>query len=177
MKKVLLLSIFYLLSSTLSGCGYTTRGFLNPQYKSILVKPVVNKVSFTGETQEYRSFRSIPPLLEDSFTKALISRFNLDGNLRVVKEEADLILETEITDFLRESLRYNREDRIKEHRLKLYFSYKVYGKNGDLIRKNSLIADTTYALEGRLAKSEEEAILELLDDASRRIVEDIIEEW
>ena len=178
MRKRLLLSIYFLLVVSILGCGYTTRGFLNPDYKSIFVKPVLNKLTFTKETQEYRDFRSIPPLLEDSFTKALISRFNLDGNLRVDREEtADLILETEITDFLRETLRYTDQDRVQEYRLKIYFTYKLYDKNNNLIRKKSLVSDTTYTLEGKFAESEDSAISDLLDDAARRIVEDIVEEW
>ena len=148
------------------------------QYKSIYIRPVVTKVEFTKEDQEYSSFRSIPPFLDNSFTSALISRFNTDGNLKVAKQEgSDLVLECTITDFVRDTLRYDDQDRVEEYRLKIFFNYKLYDIKSQVIRKNNIVADSEYALMGTAARSESEALSELLDDASRRIVEDIVEMW
>ena len=169
---------YLLLAISYSGCGYTTRGFLDPQHRTIYVKPVVNSVKVTGETQEFTDFRSVPPFLEQSFTQALISRFGLDGNLKLVKEDAaDLVLECTITDFVRSTLRYDDQDRVEEYRLKIYFNYKLFDRGGNVVGKNSLVADSEYALVGRLAKSENQAISELLEEAARKAVEDVIEAW
>lgn len=177
-KSIIITSLYTLVFVLFFGCGYTTRGFLNPEYKTIYVKPVVNTLRVTGETQEYSSFRSVPPFLEDSFTSALISRFNIDGNLRVVqKENADLILECEITDFLRSPLRYDDDDEIEEYRIKIFFRYDLYDSNNDLVEKRNLVANQEYALTGSAAISENQALSELLNDAARRVTESIIEIW
>jgi len=179
-NSLFITTICYLLSVVcFSGCfGYTTQSFLNPEHKSIYIKPVINNMKFTGETQEYSKFRSMPPLLENSFTQALISRFNLDGSLKIVKEpDADLILECQINDFLRSTLRYDDQDRVEEYRLKIYFDYKLYDRGANLIRQGDMVADAEFAFVGSAARSEARAISELLDDASRRISEDITEVW
>ncbi len=171
----LICSLAFLIAGV-AGCGYTTRGFLNPEYKTIYVKPVDNRVRFTGESQEYGKYRSIPPLVEDRFTQAVLSRVNLDGTLKPSdRNNADLVLETQITDYVRDTLRYDDEDRIEEYRLKLYYTYQLYDSNQDLVNKSSLIADAEFVPGG--AGAEDEAVSILLEDAARRIVEDIIEIW
>ena len=179
-KNSLILFSFCFLLSTFyfSGCGYTTRGFIDPQYQSVYVQPVVNKVKVTGETQEFGDFRSVPAFLDQAFTRALIARFNLDGHLRVTKEEnADLIVECTITDYKQGTLRYDNDDRVEEYRLKLYYTYRLLDSVGDVVKKGRLVANSEYALVGAAARSEEQAIAELLEDASRRLVDAIIEEW
>lgn len=174
-RKAKLFFIIGLVFTFISGCGYTTRGSLDPAYKTIYVKPVVDKIEVTGETQEYSQFRSVPPLLDNSFTSALISRFNMDGNLKPIdKKTSDLVLETSITDYVRGGLRYDEDDDVEEYRLKLYFEYKLFDSEGELIRNGDLVADTEYNFN---TESESSAISELLDDAARRLVEHIIEAW
>jgi hypothetical protein len=108
----------------------------------------------------------------------LISRFSLDGNLRVTKEEnADLIVECTITDYKQSTLRYDNDDRVEEYRLKLYYTYSLFDSVGDLVKKGRLVANSEYALVGAAARSQDQAIAELLEDAARRLVDDIIEAW
>ncbi len=175
-KSVLFLSAA--VSLFCSGCGYTTRGFLG-SYKSIYIKPVVNKIRVTGETQEYGKYRSIPPLTENKFTRALRDRFNLDGSLQMRNQQkADLVLECSMNDYIREVLRYNDNEGVDEYRIKLQFSYKLYrGNNEELLRTRNLVADTEYTLSGSRAETEDSALDDLLDDAARRVVGDVIEWW
>lgn len=161
-----------------TGCGYTTQSLLNPAYKTIYISPAVSKIQFTGESQEYSKFRSVPPLLADRLTKSLISRFNLDGHLKTVKEGlSDLILTCEINDYVRDTLRYDDNNDVEEYRLKLYLTYSLIDKQGRVESKKRIVADTEYSLTGSAAKSEASALNDLVDDASRRVVEDIIEAW
>ena len=177
--SLILVAFCFLLSLLgLSGCGYTTRGFLDPQYQTVYVKPVVSSVKVTGETQEFTSFRSVPPFLDQNFTRALISRFSLDGRLRVVKEHAaDLIVECTVTDYRQTALRYDTDDSVEEYRLKLYYVYKILGPSGNVIKVSRLVANAEYALVGGLARSQDQATADLLDDAARKLVDEIIEEW
>lgn len=175
MKKVL---IFVVLGVFAGGC-YSTRGFVNPKYRTIYVAPVKNKIKFTQETQEYSNYRSFPALFENDFTNALIDRFNLDGALKTDNRYfSQLRLETEITDYVRDVLRYNDNDSVEEYRLKLFFKYRLYdNRTNTLVKENSLIADTNYSLTGSGATTEEEALKDLFSDAARRLVEDITEAW
>jgi len=161
-----------------AGCGYSTRGFLNPEYRTVHVKPVVNAVMFTDETQQLGEFRTIPPLIENTFTQALVDRFALDGGLRTVGlPAADLIVTTTITDYRREALRYTSDEAIEEYRILVEFRFIVATDEGTVIKDAALSADETYALTGSRARSENAAIEELMDDAARRLVESIVESW
>ena len=173
-KKLILIFI----TLFLLGCGYTTRSLIDPQYRTVYVKPVVNAVKVTGETQEFSKYRSVPPFLEQAFTRSLLERFSLDGNLKVVKEYmADLVVECTITDYVQSTLRYDDDERVEEYRLKMFFSYKVLNRGGDIVRKGNLVANGEYALVGELATSEDRATASVLEDASRKLVDEIIEEW
>jgi hypothetical protein len=174
-------SVVYGLSSIvffLAGCGYSTRGFLNSEYRTVHVKPVINAVMFTNETQQLGEFRTIPPLIENAFTQALVDRFALDGGLRTVGlTAADLIVTTTITDYRREALRYTSEEAIEEYRIWMQFRVIVTTDEGSVFQDAVLTADETYALTGSRARSENAAIDELMDDAARRLVESIVEAW
>ena len=93
------------------------------------------------------------------------------------EENADLIVECTITDYKQGTLRYDNDDRVEEYRLKLYYTYRLLDSVGDVVKKGRLVANSEYALVGAAARSEEQAIAELLEDASRRLVDAIIEEW
>lgn len=164
--------------SCVVGCGYSTRGFINPNYKTVYVRPVENDIKITGETQENDKFRSVPPLLENNLTSALLDRFSLDGSLKTVNESAaDLVVEATLNDYFRESIRFDEDDEIEEQRIKLIFTFDMYDAEGALVRSKKLIAHEDYATTGSNARSEEAALDDLMEDAARRLVEDIIEAW
>ena len=172
--------IFFFLAGALflSGCGYTTRGFFNPKYKTIYITPVENNIDITKETEEYSKYRSFPALIENNFTSKIISRFNLDGNLKTTnKNNADLVLKCIIEDFVRDAVDYDDNDQVEKYRLKLKFTYTLFDSQGEVIKTKSITADEDYNLTGAYAKSEDSAVLDLLDDAARRIVDSIVEEW
>ncbi|UCC95131.1 MAG: hypothetical protein JSW40_10070 [Candidatus Omnitrophota bacterium] len=161
----------------LCGCGYTTRGFLYEEDEIVII-PVVNKINITSEGRRFSQYTTFPILLEKQLTNALINKFNIDGHLKVTrrKEEALELLCT-ITDYRRETLRYTDSDDVKEQRLRLHVHMKLSDFDGEILQEKNVVGETEFFLSGPHSKSEAAAQVELVDDAARRIVEAVIEEW
>ncbi|MCM8824381.1 MAG: LPS assembly lipoprotein LptE [Candidatus Omnitrophica bacterium] len=171
-KKLIWLFLLLFIS-----CGYTTQMYLY-RGKSIYIKPVVNNVNITREDRTYSSYSPYPLLLDKDLTNAIITRFNIDGHLKVVSsEEADLRLETYINNYEKEALRYTDTDEVSEQRLRLHVKIVLFDFQNNIIKENNIVGETSYFLSGSLAKSEANACLDLVDDTARRIIEMVIEEW
>ena len=172
MKKVIFLCFLIL-----GGCGYTTRGFVYKE-KTVYIKPVVNKVNITSERRAYSSYNTYPILVEKRLTNSLVNKFNIDGNLKVVgTKDNSLSLQCEIRNYDKEALRYADNDSVTEQRLRLYVHCNLYDEDGTLLKEKDVVGDTTYFLSGRLAKTESSAQTDVINDAARRIVEAVVEEW
>jgi hypothetical protein len=173
--------IALLVSSVLvmGGCGYTTRAFINNQYKTIYVSPFVNKIDITQESDASSRYKIYRPLLETDITKATIDRFILDGNLRISRQEnADLILKGALMEYRRDALRYISDDVVEEYRISLRVDLGLSDQQGKLIwEEKGLIGDYSYFVSGPNAKSESTAIDEAIKDISRRIVDGVVEQW
>jgi hypothetical protein len=164
----------------IAGCGYTTSSLLPSNYKTIYVENVVNKINVTAEQSNLRMYRGYRPGMEIQLTKAIIDRYLFDGNLRTAPEnKADLILKTELIDYKRDALRYDGDNNVEEYRIKLIVNMElVDAKTGARVwRENGFAGETTYNVSGRLAESEEEALVKAMEDLARRIVERTIEAW
>ncbi|MDD2654750.1 MAG: LptE family protein [Candidatus Omnitrophica bacterium] len=178
---IVILSIFFSFSITLlSGCGYTTRSLISQEYKTIYVTPFVNKVDITQEFYAASKYRIYRPKLETDITTYVINRFLFDGNLKPSREEtADMILKGELMDFRRDPLRYDDDDNVTEYRLNIVVNLTMIDKaRGEVLwQENNFTGDTTYFTTGSLAKSEDAAIKDALNDLARRIVERTVEQW
>lgn len=165
---------------SLSGCGYTTRSMISAKYKTIYVKPVVNRIDITQEADAALKYKIYRPLLDTDLTKAIIDRCVFDGNLMPVKsEDADLVLESELIDFRKEPLRYTENDDVEEYRVNITvnMSLRDNKKKEVLWQEKSFTGDQTYFTTGQNVKSEDSAINEAITDLARRIIERIVEEW
>jgi hypothetical protein len=173
MRRVIcqLLSVICLLS----GCGYTTRGCLYPE-RTIVIKAVTNEIDVTNA--DYRSIGSAenPILLEKDLTTSLIKKFNLDGALRVTKDSAGaLALTCAITDYHKEALRYVSNDVNNPEQEKLYLSVSLKLQRGDqVIKQERVVGETSFYLS---AKSEAVARVDLIEDAGRKILAWVVEDW
>ncbi|MBU2103252.1 MAG: LPS assembly lipoprotein LptE [Candidatus Omnitrophota bacterium] len=162
---------------SLSGCGYTTKGFVY-EHDRIVVVPAVDKISITAENRKYSQYQSYPVLLEKRFTSVLVGRFNRDGHLKVTSNKADaLLLECVITDYQKEAVRYSDSDDVREQRLRLHVLMKLSNARGETIKERDVVGESSFFLVGPNRKSEAVAQGELIDDAARRIVEAVVEEW
>ncbi|MGE4357778.1 MAG: LPS assembly lipoprotein LptE [Candidatus Omnitrophota bacterium] len=172
-----LLFIFHLLLAVFSGgCGYTTRSLLPSSFRNIYIPTFINSIKFDNTAPEYKTYY---PGLEIKITNAVIDRFVYDGNLRISGEEnADLELEGEVVDYLKQPLRYSEADEIEEYRISIIVNLTLKDKEGNILwRENNFTGDATYRLTGSLAKTEQEALNEAVLDLARRIVNRTLENW
>lgn len=163
------------------GCGYITRFCIYPAGTSIAVRPFLNKINIADERSEYKRLVTYFPLLETKVTNAVVDRFILDGNLKVVRVEiSDLVLEGEVTGYKRDALQYtdNNED-VSEYRITLFSNITLKDvKTGEILwQETNFAGDATYYSQGTLAKTETVAVQDAISDLSRRIVERVVEAW
>jgi outer membrane lipopolysaccharide assembly protein LptE/RlpB len=164
----------------MAGCGYTSRSLITNKFKTIYIKPFVNKVDITKETDIANKYRVYRPLLETDITRAVNNKFLFDGNLKPSeKETADLVLDAELIEFRREPLRYTDNDEVEEYRLSLVVNMKLLdrGENKLIWQEYNFTGDVTYFVRGQMAKSEDAAINDAINDLARRIVERTVEQW
>jgi len=160
------------------GCGYTTRGFIYAE-DTIIIRPVINKVDITSESRKYSDYTSFPILIENRLTNEIISKFNIEGNLKVVSEDPNALkLICTVNDYSRETLRYTEgSDEVEEQRLRLSVHMKLTSGEGKVLQDRVVLGETTYYLTGANQKSESAAQVDLIDDTARRICEAVTEAW
>jgi len=163
-----------------AGCGYTTRSMISNKFRSIYIASFTSKIDITQEADTGNKYKIYRPYLETDITKTVISKFLLDGNLKVVKEEfADLVLKGELVEFRKDPLRYSDSDEVEEYRVNLMVDLILWDKKDNKLvwEEKGFTGDTTYFTTGASAKSESLAINEAITDLSRRIVERTVEQW
>lgn len=169
--------VFLIVLLGMIGCGYTTRGFVYEE-ESIYIKPIINSISITHETRQYQTYTTYPVLIEKKLTNELAKRFSIDGHLTVANETyGALELQGEVRNYTKEALRYAGDDTITEQRLRLFVTMVLLNAQGNTIKEKEIVGETTFFLSGSLAKSETQAQAELVEDAARRMVETVIENW
>ena len=164
--------------TAIAGCGYATRSVISQLYKTIYVRPFLNKIDITKETSVARRYQVYQPLLENDITREVINEFILDGSLRLAKEEdADLILEGELVDYRKDALSYKGEDDkdVEEYRISIVVNLKLHdiSKQTILWEVGSFVGDTTYLTQA----SESSAIAEAVNDLARRIIDGVTDIW
>lgn len=170
-------SFFVLLLLIVVGCGYTTRGFIYTE-DTIIIKPVINKIDITSESRKYSDYTSFPILIENRLTNEIVSKFNIEGNLKVVSQDPNALkLVCTVNDYSRETLRYADNDEVDEQRLHLHVHMKLTSGEGKVLKSKNVTGKTTYYLTGANQKSESAAQSDLIDDTARRICEAVTEEW
>lgn len=160
----------------IAGCGYTTRSLLPPQYQTLYIAPFKNKIDYTNEGR-----RNIYlPLLEVKVQKAVSSRFQFDGNLRLAKEDmADLKLTGELVRYDRDVLRYTDNEDVQEYRVRITVNLVLTDTStGEVVwTENGFSGEGTYFVTGPSAGSESSAVNAAQLDLARRVVERTIENW
>ncbi len=173
--KKILVTVF-LICSSLTGCGYSTRSLLPGHIKTIYVAPFKNNVVYTTESSRNLYF----PLLEVNVRNATVDRFLFDGHLKVEDgETADIILKGSLLNYQRDALRYTDSNDVLEYRLQIFVSLELLdSKTGEVIwQEPNFVGETTYFPTGALAKTEAQALQDALTDLARRIVERTVEDW
>ena len=168
------------------GCGYTTRGFIYTE-DTIIIKPVINKIDITSGRRKYSDYTSFPILIENRLTNEIVSKFNIEGNLKVVSEDPNALkLVCTVNDYGRETLRYTDSDAVSEQRLRLHVHIKLTSGDGKVLKDKNIIGEATYYPEGVSTNNDSDTIVrtsesaaqqDLIDDTARRICEAVTEEW
>lgn len=156
-----------------AGCGYTNKTVLPMGMKTIYVDTVKNKIPV-------ESVFAYQPGLEIKITDAVIRLLQRDGNLRVVpKEEADVVLESNLQSLQQEGLRFTSLESVEEYRLLIYLSMKlVDGRTGDVIwTEPSFSGDTNYFVTGNRSVARGEAAERAVAQLARNVVDRIVEDW
>jgi outer membrane lipopolysaccharide assembly protein LptE/RlpB len=113
----------------LAGCGYSFRGTLPEHVKTISVPIFVNR------TQE--------PGVESIITRAVAEAFSTNGRLRVVRiEDADAVLEGEVTSYGVEAIAFDRTLNVQQYRLVVILNLRMRD-----LRKNAVLFQQTGVAE------------------------------
>ncbi|MCM8796268.1 MAG: LPS assembly lipoprotein LptE [Candidatus Omnitrophica bacterium] len=180
MRRFAALWLAAVVVATISGCGYTTHSQINERYKTIYIEPFVNKVDIAHETSSGNKYKLYRPSLETDVSQHVSNKFLFDGNLKpATKESADLVLKGELVELRRDPLRYDNSDNVTEYRLSICVNIALWDKreNKMLFEENNFVGYTTYFISGSLAKTDDAAVNDALEDLSRRIVERVVEQW
>jgi hypothetical protein len=179
-KSMLPAAISAFLFFALAGCGYTTRSMISNKYKTIYVTPFVNKVDITSDIYTSNKYRIYRPMLETDVTKAVSNKFLFDGNLKPAnKDSADLVLKGDLVSFRPDPVRYTESDDVAEYRINIAVNISLWDnrENKLIWEESNFTGDASYFTSGPLAKSQDAAATDAINDLARRIVERTVEQW
>jgi len=157
-----------------AGCGYTQKTVLPENIKTIYIDTVKNKIP-VDKVYAY------VPGLEIDITNAVIRRVHKDGNLKVVgeREEADAILEMDLTAFEQEGLRFTSLESVEEYRMFIVLDMKLlHTPTGNALwREANFSGDSEYFVSDVRSISREEASRRAIDRLAKNVVDRIVEDW
>jgi len=163
-----------LVAACLSGCSYTTRNALPAHAKTIAV-PVFANRTYVGEYTRK---------LEVEVTEAVRNAFIQMGELKVAgRENADLILEGEITKLDREVLRNDRFGDPAEVRLTIRARISLYDvREARHLFREQLVTNAEKKEESgvynlRRGESEASGRQKAVEDLGRMIARRVVEKW
>lgn len=145
-----------------SGCGYSLRGHLPDHIQTIAVPIFVNR------TQE--------PALDSFITRAVVEAFSTNGRLRLAKiEDADSILEGEITGYAVDSIAFDRNANVQLYRLRvtLNLTMRDLRRNTVLFREANFSEKSDFRVRGAVSQTiarEETALRQAALDIARTVV-------
>jgi len=149
-------AVLAVLVGALGGCGYSLRGSLPEDIKTVGV-PV-----FGNLTQE--------PAVENVITAAIIDAFATNSRLVVVRpENADSILEGEVVGYVLQPIAYNRAANVTEYRLVVTLNLRYR----DVRRNELLLQEAGFREKADFRSTTVAQNLTLEDGALRQAARDI----
>lgn len=159
-----------------SGCAYTTRAALDPEWKTVYVAPIMNKVDFTNASER----QLYAPLLEVKLRTAVSEKFVRDGYFKVANQadEADVILKMTFKEFAHYPLRYDLDRNVIEWRVTLIADLEFWDNHRqEVVWAGSFGGSQDRFRLGTKAIPEDAAIEEAVNDLANRVVERAVENW
>lgn len=157
------------LALALGGCGYSLRGNLPDDIKTVAVPVFRNR---TGE-----------PAVENLITRAVIEAFSTNGRLRVVAAEAaDAILEGDVVGYQLESIAFDPRANVRQYRLlvTLNVRFRDVRRNTVLFRRDGFQEKADFRVLGAVSETisrEETALRAAAVDIARTVVSLAIERF
>jgi outer membrane lipopolysaccharide assembly protein LptE/RlpB len=151
-----------LLAALLAGCGYTVNGTLPSHIKTVAV-PI-----FQNRTSE--------PAIEGLITRAVVEAFSTNGRLTVVsREQADAVLDGEITSYAVSSIAFNRDANVVQYRLLVTINLRMRDlrRNTVLFQENNIREQADFRVQNAVSQTisrEETALRAAAVDIGRSIV-------
>ena len=161
------------MSLVMNGCGYTQKSALPDTMKTIHVETVKNKIPV-------KKIYAYHPGLEMMISNEVVKRLNRDGNLKVMpKDKADVILETDITGFDQEGLRFNSLENVEEYRLLITVDIRLVEAATKKIiwEEKEFVGDADSFVSDVRSIAREEAAQRAVERLSKNIVDRIVEDW
>ena len=153
----------------LCGCaGYRLGSMLPSDIHTVYMPTCVNKTT--------------EPLIEQDVTRAILSRIQMDGSLRIAPEEsADTILDVTLTRFWLDPVSYKSGDSstANQYRMSLRASYVLRRRADKSVVAQSAGVTGWYDFDfaGDMTSSKNIALKPAAEDLGRRIVNGIVQAW
>jgi hypothetical protein len=153
----------------LGGCGYSARGHLPDDVRTVAVPIFVN--------------RTTKPAVETEVTRALADAFATDGRLRVVsREAADAVLEGEVTGYELVSIAFDPAANVRLYRLVVTLNVRFHDqrRNTVLFHQQGLSEKADFRVSGQVSETisrEEIALRAATVDIARAVVALAIERF
>ena len=152
-----------------TGCGYSARGHLPDDIKTVAI-PVLGN-------------RTTKPAVETEMTRALADAFATDGRLRVVsREAADSMIEGEVTGYELLSIAFDPNANVRIYRLLVTMNvrFRDVRRNSMLFQQQGLSEKADFRVSGQVSETisrEEIALREATRDIARAVVALAIERF
>ena len=156
------LSVALLLAAAGGGCGYSLRGNLPGHLKTVSVPVFKNLTTEAG--------------VESTITSAVVNAFTSSGRLKVVSlEDADSILDGDITGYQVQSLTYDSKLNLRSYRLTVTMnvSFRDLRRTETLWQQDGLVEEVSFDVAGQVSDTisrEEGAVKQAALEIGRKIV-------
>jgi hypothetical protein len=150
------------LAATAGGCGYSLQGNLPDHLKTISVPVFKNLTAESGA--------------ETTITAAVINAFTSNGRLKVVSlDNADSLLDGELTGYQVQSLTYDSRLNLRSYRLTVTMNvrFRDLRRTELLWQENGLVEDVSFDVAGQVSDTisrEEGAVKQAALEIGRKIV-------
>ncbi len=157
-----LLSAALLLAAAAGGCGYSLRGNLPDYLKTVSVPVFRNRTTEAGA--------------ESTITSAVVNAFTSSGRLKVASlDEADSVLDGEITGYRVQSLTYDSKLNLRSYRLTVTMNvrFRDLRRTEMLWQQDGLVEEVSFDVAGQVSDTisrEEGAVKQAALEIGRKIV-------
>ena len=157
-----LLSAALLLVAAAGGCGYSFRGNLPDHLKTVSVPVFRNRTTEAGA--------------ESTITSAVVNAFTSNGRLRGVSlEQADSVLDGEITGYSVQSLTYDSKLNLRSYRLTVTMNvrFRDLRRTQMLWQQDGLVEEVSFDVPGQVSDTisrEEGAVKQAALEIGRKLV-------